>query len=154
MQGQQALGFACLGSKGKHLGSCWQLICACVLAGSATVGRNNGGDEGKQVKGHVNMRCMWLSNRVLGLGDEQLTKFFKTGALYLYLCSMCICVMCVCCIYVCAQMCITGFLATEAWYVSVSPGCVVRETKALRWVWGTFPRSPSRCPTLYGNSTP
>lgn len=85
-------------ASGKHLGSCWQLICACVLAGSATVGRNSGGDEGKQVRGHVNMRCMWLSNRNLGLEDEQLTKFFKAGALYLNLCSMCICVMCVCCI--------------------------------------------------------
>jgi hypothetical protein len=48
------------------------------------------------------VRCMWLSKRDLGLGDKQLTKFFKTGALYLHLCSMCICGVCVCvCVCVC-----------------------------------------------------
>ena len=49
MQGQQTLGFACLESKGKRLGSCCQLIYACVLSGSATVGRNSGGDEGNKL---------------------------------------------------------------------------------------------------------
>lgn len=51
MQGQQALGLASLPeSERKHLGSCWQLICACVLAGSATLGRNSGGEGMRENK--------------------------------------------------------------------------------------------------------
>lgn len=49
MQGQ--LGFANLPeSKGKHLGSCWQLICAYVLASSAILGSNSDGEWMKENK--------------------------------------------------------------------------------------------------------